>query len=63
MGEPGTVVGRADDCEVGAKTVMELYISSYTQLLLQHFVLQTRSDQKESLCYFIQVFMYVTTAV
>ena len=24
MGEPGTVVGRADNCEVGAKTVMEL---------------------------------------
>lgn len=24
VGEPGTVVGRADDCEVGAKTVMEL---------------------------------------
>ena len=24
---------------------------------------QTRSAQKESLCYFIQVFMYVTTAV
>ena len=37
--------------------------SSYTQLLLQHFVLQTRSDQNESLCYFVQVFMYVTTAV
>lgn len=27
VGEPGTVVGRADDCEVGAQTVMELVVA------------------------------------